>query len=794
MFKTSLLIAIRRMFRHISFSVISISGLALSLAVSLFLWLFVLGELSYDRFHQHAEDIYRINVVSYNPEGDFYRTRAPAPLANYLTTNSSVVRSATLVTRTASANDLMNANGRSFNEKGVFLSDDGFFDVFGFKLLEGSGQGMLNDPGEVVISESVARRFFGRQNAVGEILTYENQLELKVTGVMANPPARSTLQPHFLISNATPGVFYNDRFLSDWGNSTSAVYLKLTPDADPASVEQLFPNIVETYIKSSLDRKEWFEMGLQSLVDIHLNPHVPPEQAWAASNQKYVIMFPFLAFFLLLIAGFNFVNMSIAAASGRYHETGVRKVLGTGKVQLMGHFTVEGILYSAIALVVSFVLAALLLPGVNGLLATNFTLGDMLNPIFLGVMSLLAAILFVASGLYPALVLTRLDIVNAFSGGSGAANKRSFFRDGLMIVQFTVAILMTAGAVAVYQQMEYLRTRSLGFQPEQVIYFIETDAQFWNQSESFRTELEKQPGISSVSFSSGIPGRIGYSGTARFNEGEARLEMNHVMLDEQFMNTYGFRLKSGVELNEDTPAEFVEGYVLNETAVETMGFERPLDERITVWGREAAVVGVVEDFQFASMRDPIGPLALHFGQRRYHAVSIKLQRGDIEQHLGRVQSVWASMMPGRPFSYEFLDEHFAGFYEEERRFSKITGVVSIIGIALAISGLFGLTSLFMTRRAKEISIRRVFGAGLGHVLGIFLNRALVLVALASIAAVPLASSAIEVWLGSFAYHIDVSWTIYAMSAGLLTLVMSATIVTQVTKSAVGKPAEVLRNN
>ncbi len=791
MLKNHLKVALRLIARQKSISAISVFGLSIGIAVSLFLLLFVTNELAYDSFHKNAKDIYRINVISYNTEADFYRTRAPAPLADLLSSTFPEVQSATKITRPRKFNFLIRGNDQEFYESDVYMSDEHFFGVFSFPLLFGNAENALTTPYKVILTEEMANKYFGRSNVVGQTLSYENNLSLEITGVLKDIPQNSSLQFDFIISNYTPGLLYQN-WENDWGNSNANIYLRLHPGSDAQVTEAKFPAIVESHV-SGLDEEERFVMSLQSLPSIHLNPHLAPEQVWAASNKKYVYFLPIIALFILIIASFNYVNLSLARATDRLKEVGVRKVMGASRKGLIWQFWTESVVLITIASVLAILSMAALLPSFNELASRNFYLADLLQPYFF--ISLLGLILFIAiiSGIYPAVVLSGIKPIKAInqvlsSIGSGSTFTRNMF----LSVQFAVTLILIVAAIMVHKQLNYIQQRSLGFDEEQVLYFFERDTSFWSQSESFKNELLGHPGISSVAFSAGIPGQVQYSGTAKFGGGKDPKEMMHIMVDHDFLSLYDFDLVDGRSFQKELKSDETAAYLINETAAEAIGWDDPIGQQMTLWGNQGSVIGIVKDFHFESMQNAIEPIAFHFGPKRYDAVSIKIRPEEMDRSIALIEQQWATQMPNKPFQYQFVEDQFATYYLEEQRFSKITDIATSLGLILAILGLFALTAFSINRRAKEIGIRRVLGATYSNVLALFLKKTLWLCVIALILSIPLAYLGIEQWLQSFAYRVDISWSNFLIAAVILAIIVVLTIGIQVFRFIFGDPANALR--
>lgn len=791
MWKNHFKIAFRLIIRQRSHVLTSIIGLSIGITISLLLLLYVSGELSYDAFHKNANDIYRINVISHNPEADFYRTKAPAPLAELLKFELPEVAATTKITRPRTFNNLVKANGKEFYEPIAYMSDEGFFEVFSFKMLHGDPGTALDKPGNVILTESMAKKYFGKTSVVGETINYENLAALSISGVLKDIPQNSSLKFDFIISDSTPGLLY-DNWMIDWGNSNASIYVRLRAGSDAKLTEAKFPDIVDQYV-SDLDEDERYVMSLQSLPNVYLNPHVAPEQIWAASNKKYVYFLPIVGFFILIIAGFNYVNLSMARMTDRLKEVGVRKIMGSYRNELIVQFLIESFTIVLVAMLLALILVFLLLPLFNRLADRTFQLIDMMNLLFLGSVVIITFVLGTISGIYPALVLSKIKPVLALNQGfTSIGSGKAFFRNSLLTVQFAAAMIMIVTTIVVHQQLRFIQQKSLGFDQEQVIYFSETDKSFWAHAKSFKNELIKNPNIAVVAFSSGIPGAVGFSGTASLDNGNDQMELMHIMVDHDFMSLYDFEIVEGRSFQSGIRTDETAAFLLNETAVKSIGWDNPLNNSLNLWGREGNVIGIVKDFHFESMKKPIGPLAFHFGPKRYRLVSIKIGGDNFQETINFIEHQWQLQMPDRPFQYQFIESQFEEYYQEERRYSYIADIATAWGLLLAMTGLFNLTAFSMNQRAKEIGIRRVLGASYLNVLRLFLNKMFWICIIALLLSIPLAYLGIREWLNGFAYHVNISAHNFGLTAGLLALIVVLTIGLQVRRFIFGNPVATLR--
>ncbi len=793
MLKNHFKIAFRLMRRQRSLAFTNIFGLAIGITASLFLLLYVSYELSFDSFHKDAGRIYAVNAISFNPEGNFYRQSAPSPLTDLMASDFPEVEAATRITSTRFPDNLIKANNKEFFESFVAMGDEGFFDVFSFDLIAGNPETALNEPGKVIMTRKTAMKYFGTIDIIGKTVNYENSFELQVTGVLEDIPSNSTLQFSFIISNRTQGLLYKN-WITHWGSSNARIFVKVREGFNPRLTGEKFPEIVEQYIRDDLDKGEEYVLSLQQITDIHLNPHVAPERKSASSNKKYTYILPIVGFFILLIAGFNYVNLTTARMSERLKEVGVRKVVGSTRQGLRAQFLVESITTVMIALLLSIGLLILLMNPFNELTGKGIELSELLNVDFLTTALLIVVTLGLASGLYPALVLSKIRPINALKQGfSNFSGGKTNLRGALLIIQFAVAFIMITATMVINQQMNYLQETPLGFDKEQVIYFRQADRNFWRGADALKAELQKNPRIEAVAFSSGIPGNPGFGSTAKLDDGARELEIRHIMLDKEYIDLYKFEVIEGRSFDYDLATDKSAAYLINETAVRQIGWDEPLGETLELWGKKGQVIGVLKDFHFESMKNPIGPMAFHISESNYRVVSMKLGTDEIAETIQFIEGQWATMMPDRPFQFQFLDARFEDYYREEQRFSGIMDIATTLGLVLAISGLFSLTAFLINKRAKEISIRKVLGASYASVMRLFLNKMIWIGLVATIVAIPLAYTMLNQWLGGFAYHIDMSIINFAIVTVIMMLIIIFTVGAQVTRSVGKNPVDNLRH-
>ena len=785
-------IAIRNFKKQKGFSFINMLGLALGIAFCVLVLLYVRDELSYDRFHEKADRIFRVNATSQNPEGDFYRTVIPPPVAPALQDAFPEVEA---VTRLASRNQvLLRVGEQAYQEDRFFFADASFFEIFSFSFLRGDPQTALSIPGRLVLTESMARTYFGDTNPLGQVILFEHDIELTVAGVIEDVPSNSHLAFDFLATLETPRLGQAG-WLNNWGSSSTMTYVLLRPDASPEVLEAKLPRFVDTNMAASLDDNETYTLSLQALSRIHLYPHLPAEQIWAASNLRYVYLFSILSLIVLLIACINYVNLATARALKRAGEVGVRKVLGAHRKQLLRQFLGESALLVGAAMLMTILLVVLSLPFFNTLTGKSFSTTTLADPaLVIGLLGMWVLV-SVMAGSYPAFYLAAFRPADVIRGkGSGRGRGATLQRNSLVVVQFTAAVLLIIGTLVVQEQLAFMRHKSLGYDTEQVLVVPLRDQAVWQSTAALKQEWLTVPGVRAASFSSGVPNAVGWHSTARW-EGAAddeALEVNHIMVDFDFMDVFGFELVAGRGFDRAFPSDSTAAYVLNEAAAKAVGWEEPIGKKFAIGDREAPIIGVVKDFHYESLHQPIGPLAFHFGDQMYRMASLKIQPERIPGTLEAVAAILQRFAPDRPFEYYFLDETFDDLYRAEARFGQITTYLTALALFLACLGLLGLTASAVEQRTKEIGVRKVLGASIPNLVVLLTSEFTRLVLIAFIIAAPLAYFVVRRWLEGFAYHISLGPGLFLLAGGLVLLIAWLTISYQSIKAALADPVKSLR--
>jgi len=799
MLKNYLKIAARNLRKHQGYAFINIFGLVVGMTCCLLIMLYVQHELSYDRFHQNAHRIFRIAWMTGNSQ-----TRTPHPMAQTMAKDFAEVESAVSLspiwgpglTRPQFS---IRYGDKRFEETDVLSADSTFFEVFSFPLLKGDPKTALRSPTSLVLTERMAKKYFGAEEPLGKVLTVNNSVDLKVTGVMQNVPAASHVHFDFLISYVLLKIRETGSYYT-WDDFGHYNYIKLAPTADPKSLEAKIPDWFLAYNTWPADDIAELKSGqvafrLQPLTDIHLRSHLKWELE-PNSDIAYVYLFSAIAIFVLFIACINFMNLATARSATRAKEVGVRKVLGAFRRQLIGQFLGESILLSMTALLLSLAAVELLLPFFNSLSGAKLAVNYRDNPwLILGIggMALLVGII---SGSYPAFFLSALQPVQTLKDSTRFGTRSARLRQILVVAQFAISIALIAGAGVVAAQLKFFKNQKLGFDQEQIaVVPIKTTAMRRNY-EAIKTELLRHPNLVSITAVSNVPG-------GRFNQNEIfwqtaenEQDVSQIRVDYDFFKTLNIEITQGRSFSKAMATDSAAAFILNETAARLYDWDTAVGKEIT-WldddnERRGLVIGVAKDFHFQSLHRNIEPLIFHVLPAGFNYFLVKMSGHDLAGTLADLEKKWKAFDPERPFEYSFLDADFAALYKSEERMKTVVENFSSLAILIACLGLFGLASFMIQQRTKEIGVRKVLGASVAQIIVLLSREFAKLVGFAFVVATPLAYLAMNQWLQNFAYRTNIELQIF-LWAGLLALIMAClTVSYQAAKAALANPVEALR--
>jgi len=781
--KNYLKIALRNIKRHKGYSFINIVGLAIGMACCILILLWVQDELSYDRFHENADDIYRvIQDINFTDHSTTW-TITQGPLGPSLKENFPEIINATRITGRGLR---LTYKKKNFDED-VGMADCSIFEMFTFPLVKGDPSTALSDPFSMVMTEEMAKKYFGDEDPIGKTIKADNQWDFQVTGVLKKVPRNSHLQFDFLI----PFIFGRElNYTVDrWGNSQFRTYVQLPKGVPAHEVIQKISGYL--YEKPTIEKDA--RINLQPLTRIHL--HSNYEFDSAHGDITYVTIFSIIAFFILLIACINFMNLATARSGNRAREVGIRKVVGAYKTDIIKQFYGESILLAFIAQIFALIMVWFLLPVFNNLSAKELSMNITGNPLVLLGLLGIALITGIISGSYPALFLSSFHPVRVLKGSSFSGSKGSLFRKILVVFQFSLTILLIICTTGVYNQLNYMQNRKLGYDKEHMIYMgmrRETQANF----ESVKNELLQNPNIVRVTASSNVP-TYGYTFSNSLwrwegqNPDEETL-MRAVFINLDYFKTFGMEVIEGRSYSKEFSTDVTESIIVNEEAVKAMGMESPIGKRLSLGERNFKIIGVVKNYHFRSLRQKIDPLILIYNTKNSYILFAKLKSENIPKTIGYIENIWKKFAPGYPFNYRFLDEALDRLYRSEQRIGTLFKYFSGLAILISCLGLLGLASFMAERRTKEIGIRKVLGASVSNIILLLSKEFTKWVIVANIIAWPVGYFAIKKWLQSYAYATNIVLWSFILSGVLALLIALATVSYQSIKAALANPVDSLR--
>jgi len=791
MLKNYLKIIIRNIRKNKGYSFINIFGLAVGMACCILILLWVKDELSFDRFHDNADVIYRVTEHQYDSSGDYFPVAVtPWPLAEALKDDfPEIVDSARL--RILSGR-LISYKDKKFNERDFVAVDPSFLKMFSFPLVEGDISTALTEPHTILITEETAARYFGDEDPIGKVLAYNNNIDFKVTGVLKNVHHNSHVQFDFLVPFES--TLRESGWTDSWGTNNYTTYVQLAEN----TYVQHISDKVYNYLKK-IHSESRTKLIMQPLTDIHLRSDYAIDLYGHTENKSiYIYAFSVIAVFVLFIACINFMNLSTARSEKRSKEVGLRKVVGASRHNIITQFYGESLFMTVISFFIALILVYLLLPAFNNVSGKLLSLDSMKDPVFL--LGLLGIMLItgLVSGSYPALVQSSFNPVDSIKGtGLKLSSKsgKSLFRSTLVVVQFTLSIILIVGTLIVYKQINYMLNKELGYEKESTVYFIKR-ANLRTQYDAFKSELLRDPNIVGVTTSSDIPTYTVHSTTAFSWEGknpETRFLIHQFSVDHDYIKTFNMNIIAGRDFSREFPVdETTQSFIVNETAVKAMGLKNPVGSKFRLYRNEGQIVGVVEDFHYKSLQKEIEPLVLRIDSQRDSYVFVKFRSEHMQEAIASVRGVYKSFNPDYLLEYTFLDEAVERLYNSEQKTRKIFNYFTLVAILISCLGLYGLAAYMAQQKTKEIGIRKVLGASIMNIVTNLSKEFILLIFMANVIAWPLAYYFMNKWLKNFAYRIDLSvWTFVLSGLAALAIAM-LTISYQSIKAASADPANSLR--
>jgi putative ABC transport system permease protein len=806
MIKNYLKIAWRNLTKNKVFSLINIAGLAIGLSCFTLIALYVVDELSYDRYNTNAERIYRVDANVKFGGNELNLAVSSDPMGATLKKDYPQVEEYTRVYG-SSGSKLIKKGNEFIDEERVCNADSTFFNVFTLPAIAGDTKTALNEPNTVVITESTAKKYFGTTDVMGKTIEAD-KTPYKITAIIKDIPHNSHFNFDF--------IFSMDNVDYQFGNYLSMnfhTYILLKKGTNYKEFEKNFTQVIDKYIfpqaKQFMQIKSMddftkagnkLEFYLMPLTSIHLHSDRFPELG-TNGNIQYVYIFSAVALFILLIACINFMNLSTARSASRAKEVGIRKVLGTERKDLIGQFLTESTLMTVISLIIAIALAWSALPFFNSISAKALSINSLLSAQVLPFLIALPFIVGIIAGSYPAFFLSKFKPVTVLKGKINAGFKKNTLRSGLVVFQFFTSIFLIIGTIIIYKQLNYIQTTNLGFNKDQVL-IINGANSLGSNAASFKNEVLNLPGVSSGTLSAYLPVTSSRSDNSYSKEPmmdpKNALSMQTWVVDYDYVKTIGLNIVRGRNFSKEFGSDS-SGIILNEAAAKVLGYADPIGKKIYTNFQTATsndlisytILGIVKDFHYESLRQNIFPLGMRLGSSNGLA-SFKVNTKNIQPLVKQIESKWKAMAPGMAFSYRFMDEAFDNMYRTEHRMGKVSVTFSILAIFIACLGLFGLATYMAEQRTKEIGVRKVLGASVVNVVTMLSKDFLKLVIIAALIAFPVAWWGMHKWLQDFAYRINIGWWIF-IAAGIIALLIALiTVSFQAIKAAIANPVKSLR--
>ena len=805
MIKNYFKIALRNLMKYKFISFINLFGLTVGLTCCMLILAYIVNELSFDKYNRNANNIYRVTRLFKNPE-----TGAPSlnlatiapPFGPLLENDFKDIKK---ITRLIDFSGIsLRYEDKNFNEQNVYYADENLFAVFDVDVIKGNPAKALNNPFSVMLTEETAKKYFGNEDPMNKVLKMDNQFSLKVTGIYKAFPSNAHLHPGMMISFITlkdTAIYGDENLRTNWGSNNFYTYLLMPKDFDPKKMETQFPAFLDRHIHEGDKYKssQWTSLSLQKLTDIHLRSHTDVE-AEENGDIKRVWIFSAIALFILLIACINYMNLSTARSALRAREIGIRKAVGANRKEIIAQFLSESVMISWVAMILAFVLTWMGLPWLNKLSGQALSINILLQSKILIAIFFIPFVVGIMSGIYPALFMSSFKPVKVLKGLVKVGGANISFRKILVTAQFAISIILIISTAVVFKQLNYMQNKSLGFDREHIITMTYNSA-LNNTYESFRNELLSNSNIKKVARSSRIPtGRLLDAMGTRINRGDslvpANADLKFVSADQEFLSTYGVKVVAGRDFSKDFSTD-TSAFLINEAAVQALGLKSNQDalgKDINYGSRYGKLVGVINDFHFESMHQKIVPLILMIPRNVnfFGRISVKVAGNNIPSAISNIQNAWKKFLPDTPFEYTFLDENFERLYKSEQKQGTIFTVFACIAIFIACLGLLGLSAFSITQRIKEIGIRKVLGASVSSIVGLFSKDFLKLVIIAAVIAFPVAWYAMNNWLQDFAYRTGISWWIFLIAGIIAASIALFTISFQAIKAALANPVESLR--
>ena len=804
MYKNYFKIALRSMLKTKAYSIINILGLAVGMAATIIILLFVQNELSYDAYHEKSDRIYRVTRAWYNQDGEVSLNlgQVAPPFGPLIQSDFDGIVEKSV--RLMNWGPLIKGGDKTIDEDNLYFADPEVFDIFSWKIIEGDRATALAEPNSIVLTKTSAQKYYGDESPIGQIMLVDNQFELKVTAVMEDVPQNSHFHVDFLAPMVLVESFYggSENFMGAWGSNNFATFFLLKEGYPYLSFQDSLGSFLDKHLQPSgngVMPSVYNRLSLWPLESIHLNSHLDSELE-ENGDIAYVYLYTIVALFILVIACINFINLATARSAKRAREVGLRKVMGAHRSMLIKQFITESLLYAVISSLLAVILVQAVLPWFNDFSQKSLSLDFVSNGFLVLLVVSITLLTGVLAGSYPAFYLSSFEPVDTLKGEAKSGKSQFNLRSVLVVLQFTISIVLLIGVGVVRDQLNYVKSQDLGFDDHRVLV-LPTSDEMLEKYESLKTTLLQNPGITNVGLSSRVPsGRLLDSQGARAEVGDEMKQISFriadVHTDHDFLKTLNIPVIAGRDFDANIASDSTEAFIINEAAVSAIGWQsndEAIGKKFNYGGQDGYITGVVKDFHFESLHQDIAPVVFLITKGRNRNLVLKMAPEQIESTMAFLQEQWAYLRPGYPFTSYFLDVRFDEQYANEDRLSQLVSYFSLLAIIIGMLGLFGLASFTAEQRFKEIGIRKVLGASVLEILTLLTKGFTKLVFIGYIIAIPISIYLMNSWLDTFAYHGSISWYTILLAGAVAIIFAWFTVGFQIIKAARSNPIESIQH-
>ncbi len=807
MFKNYLTIALRNIIRQKGYSIINLVGLAIGMAATMLILLFVQFEMSYDKYHDQSDRIYRLSREWLNQDGEtnLHLGHLAPPFAPLMENDfEGVIDEAVRVL--SGGSPVLGVGGNNLVEDGFFFFDPNVFEIFSWKFVTGDPETALAEPNTVVLTQRAAQKYFGDIDPVGEQIVYKNfgmEVEMKVTGLIENIPPNSHFEFDVMGSMLTvEAIFGRDNMMQNFGSNNYSTYILFPDESSIEEFKNGLPGFIDKHLASSDPEAPKAStrniINMMPVTDVHLRSNLDSEIG-SNGDIEIIYIITIIALLILLIACINFMNLSTARSSKRAREVGMRKVMGAQKSLLVRQFLIESTLFSLISFIVALIMVYITLPYFAGFVDKPLNLNVFTNPMVILISLLIVIVVGILAGSYPSFYLSSFKPASILKGGHKSVGRKFNLRSALVIFQFCISAGLIIAIGVVQDQLDYVKSKDLGFNKENILV-LPAPADLFPKFESVKTKLEAHPSINEVGLSSRVPsGRLldsqGASAEVKGEMQQINFRIADVHIDFSYLPQLEVPLAAGRHFNPDIASDSTEAFIINESAVETIGWDSPedaIDKSFNYGNRQGRIIGVVKDFHFESLHQPIAPIVFLITSNRFSSVLVKVKPGGVEDAEDFLREEWSFLRPDFPYSSYLLNENFDQQYAEEDRLSQVISSFGFLAIIIAALGLFGLASYVTEQRVKEIGIRKVMGASVPSILLLLTRGFTLLVLIGFLISIPIAWYFMDKWLSGFAYATSINIGSIILAGFITIFIAWVTVSFRTIRAAQNNPVNSLR--